>query len=97
LRSPSEFVVRVANLAEAEGRIARRKVLEVIAAAMLWLAAAILMVAGVLILVAAVYCFLRLRLPAHWALTLVALLPLGAGFTCLILGRRAAGSEKKNP
>ena len=95
MRSPSEFVVRVANLAEAEGRIARRKVVEIIAAAVLWLAAAMLMVAGLLALVAALYLGLRDVIAPHWAMAFVGLLPLGFGIVCFILGRRALGDVKK--
>lgn len=89
MKAISEFVVRVANLAEAEGRLVREKTVEVIAAAMLWLAGALLGVAGLLGVFFALYLGLRIVVHPALAMAVCALFPLGAAVACILLGRRA--------
>lgn len=88
MRALSEFVVRVANLAEAEGRLLRQKVVEVISATLIWLGATILLVAGVLVLFAALYQGLKTQMAPHWALAITGLLPILLGGACFVLGKR---------
>jgi hypothetical protein len=85
----SEFVVRLADLAEAEGRLAHRKTVQVMQAVLLWWAAAILAVSGVLLLTAAFYFLLRLELSQWASFLIIALVPLGVGGVCGYLGRKA--------
>lgn len=87
MKALSEFVVRVANLAEAEGRLAREKVVEVIMAAGLFLAGALLAVAGLLTFVAALYLGLRSHISPAWAMALVAIIPLAASAACVLFGK----------
>jgi hypothetical protein len=94
LRALSEFVVRVANLAEAEGRLVREKTLEMISATLLWLTAALLAVAGVLALFAALYLGLRVFIHPAFAMAIVGILPLALAGLCLMLGKRALKGGK---
>ncbi|MBI2436001.1 MAG: hypothetical protein HYV26_24355 [Candidatus Hydrogenedentes bacterium] len=94
MRALSELVVRTANLAEAEGRLARRKALEVIAATLLWLGSVLIIVAGLVVLSGALYAGLRLRLPAYWALSIVGGLQVAVGSVGILVGRRIAGGGR---
>ncbi|MCC6143959.1 MAG: phage holin family protein [Candidatus Hydrogenedentes bacterium] len=89
MQTLSEFVVRLADLAEAEGRLAQRKTVQVIQAAVLWWAAAVLSVSGVLLLTAALYFLLRLGLSQWLSFLLIALVPLVLGGACAVMGRKA--------
>lgn len=75
-----EFVVRVANLVEAEGRAARRGATDFLAVACAWLAGTLLGVASVIALAAAIFRGLidGLGLAPGWAYLAIALL-LGLG------------------
>jgi len=95
MRALSQFVVRVANLAEAEGRLLREKSLEVIVASLMWLGATILLLAGVLSLFAALYLGLKTLMAPHWAMAIVAALPLLLGVICVLMGKqKLRGSGK---
>jgi hypothetical protein len=85
----SEFVVRLADLAEAEGRLAQRKVVQVLQIALFWWAATILAVSGILLLTAAFYFLLRVAFPQWATFLIVAFVPLIAGGLCAVLGRNA--------
>lgn len=70
-----EFVVRVANLVEAEGRAARRSAVDILAVGCCWLAATLLAVASLIAMVAAAYRGMvdGLNLSPGWAYLVCAL------------------------
>lgn len=83
----SQFVVKVANLLEAEGRIARHHVTRILQAAVVLIAAATLLVVGLVALAAAGFLGLRLLMPAWAALAIIALIPLALGVVGALIGK----------
>ena len=82
-----EFVVRIANLLEAEGRLAKHHVVNVVVVSLVFLAATVLLVAAALVLVCAAYLGLRTVMPPAWAAALMGFVLLVAGLVCAIVGR----------
>jgi hypothetical protein len=84
----SQFVVRVANLVEAEGRMARRQAAEFTVVVCVYLGATALAVGGIIALSAAVFRGLvdGLNLPAAWAYLVSAILLGSAAAGCLAAG-----------
>jgi hypothetical protein len=86
LKPLGEFIVRVANLAEAEGRVAKRHAVRLIGAALVWAAALLFLTAGGLAICGAIFLGLSELFPVAWALAFTALLPVAAGAGCVIAG-----------
>jgi hypothetical protein len=88
LRSVQQFVVKVANLAEAEGRVAKYHIVNVLQATVLLVAAGTLVVVGVTALAAALFLGLNRVMPSWLALGIVALVPLMLGVAGAMVGKR---------
>lgn len=90
----SEFIVRVANLAEAEGRQLRAIVTRIGVGFAMLLAAALLVVLGIGAMALAMYAGLRESMHPGWAglLTGIATLGVAAG-----LGAAGVAAMKKDP
>lgn len=73
MRRAAEFVVRLANLLEAEGRAAKRNVFRLVAAVALVVAATLVLLGGVLILGLSLLTALQLVMHPATALLLVGL------------------------
>ncbi|MBX3357793.1 MAG: hypothetical protein KF745_05125 [Phycisphaeraceae bacterium] len=71
LKTLSQFVVRVAELAEAEGRTLRRAVTELCVLSVLLLGIAVLVLAGVGLMLAGAYMGLQAAVGAPWASVIV--------------------------
>lgn len=82
-----EFAIRLANLAEAEGRTAKRHGIQIVMASLTWAAAMLFLVAGVIVVALAIYFALVQVMPSPLALLLVAALLFGAGAAGTLLGK----------
>ncbi len=87
MRALNQFVVKVANLVEAEGRVARVHVVRLVQGGVLFAVAGFLLAVGLLALAAAIYLGLRHVMPAWIALGLVALVPIALGGLGIVVGK----------
>jgi len=87
VKSLAEFIVRLANLAEAEGRLLRRRLVDLVGIVLAYHVAAILALAAVLMLVGAVFWALWKVMPGPAALALTAFCLLIVALLCYIVGR----------
>lgn len=78
-----QFIVRVADLLEAEARLARRGAYRFVAAVILLLAAAALLLVGTFTLAAAVYLALRRVLPADATCAVIGGILVAIGFAAV--------------
>lgn len=95
MKSIAELIVRVANLAEAEGRAAKRNVVRVLSGGVIFLVAGGLVVSGFVALCAAIFLGLTEVIHPGWALAIVALGPLVAGLVCALIGVIVIRGEKR--
>lgn len=95
MKSIGELVVHVAELAEAEGRLAKRNIVEVLLVAIIMLAACVFLLSAALALCAAAYLGLANTMHPAAALAIVALLPLAAGAISAGIGVRIIGGRKR--
>jgi hypothetical protein len=86
VKSIGELIVRVANLAEAEGRVVKRNVVRVLSGSVIFLVAGALAVSGFVALCAAIFLGLSEVIHPGWALAIVSLGPLVAGLVCALIG-----------
>lgn len=87
MRTLTEFVIRTAELAEAEGRLAKRHAVEVIVAAMMWLAGTLIAVAAVIAFAAAIYVGLLSIMPKGAALAFIGMGMLFLAMGLIVMGR----------
>jgi hypothetical protein len=87
LKKLTEFVIRLIDLLEAEGRVARRAAVEYAIAVLVWLGATIFFVAAVLVLATAIYLGLLEVASRPVALVIVAGFLVIIGGCCALLGR----------
>lgn len=95
MKSVGELVVRVAELAEAEGRLAKRNVAEVLIVAVMLAAAVVLIVSACIALCAAAFLGLATTMHPAAALAIVALAPLLAGAVSARIGLGMIGGRKR--
>ena len=86
MRSVGELIVRVADLMEAEGRVARRNIVRLIFISVILVTAAMTLVAGILSLGAAVFLGLNSVMHPGWALAIVAFALIALGLFVTIVG-----------
>jgi cadmium resistance protein CadD (predicted permease) len=91
LRALNQFVVKVANLLEAEGRVVRYHVTQIVQGGVMIIAAGTLVVVGLVTIAAAAFLGLRLVMPAWVALGLVGLVPLVLGVIGAMVGKDMLG------
>lgn len=94
MKSLAEFIIRVANLIEAEGRLAKRHAASLILAALMFLVAALMLLGMLLAIVAAVYLLLVKTLPAWSALLIIAGLFLVLALIILIVGHATLSKKQ---
>lgn len=82
-----DIVLRIAELAEAEGRAAKRNAVQLIAGGLVCLGAVGLLLIGAAALLGAIYLLLSQAMPPAGALTIVAFIPLFAGLIGVLAGR----------
>ena len=82
-----ELILRVVDLLEAEGRNAKRHVVGVLAAVVVWLAALYFVLTGFFVVLGALFLGLNEVMHAAWALLIVSIVPLLLGVACVFIGR----------
>ncbi len=87
MKKITEFVIRVIDLLEAEGRVVKRAAVEYALAVLMWLGALLLFVAATAVLAVALYVALAQVAHRSVALVLVAAFLLLVGGACAYLGK----------
>jgi hypothetical protein len=77
----------VANLAEAEGRVARLHIVRLMQGGVVFAVAGLLLAVGLVALAAAIFLGLRMVMPSWIALGLVALVPIALGGVGVVIGK----------
>jgi hypothetical protein len=95
MKSVGELVVHVAELAEAEGRLAKRNIVEVLLLAIIMLGACVLLLSAAMALCAAAFLGLASTMHPAAALAIVALLPLTAGVISASIGVSIFSGKKR--
>ena len=88
-----QFVVRVADLVEAEAHLARRGLFQLIIASVAVISAAVLLLVGTLTVVAAVYVALRRVLPTDGACAVIGVILIAMGLACAMVAGRMGRSR----
>lgn len=82
-----DLVLRIAELAEAEGRAAKVAAVQVLSAGLIWFAAVCLLIVGFAALLGALYLTLSESLSPAGALTIVSFVPVFVGIIGVFVGR----------
>lgn len=92
IRSLSKLAVCLADLMEAEGRVARFEVLRLVKISLLYVVSCVLLLSGALILVAGLYLFLAEIMPPGFAL-----MSLGVSVLIISIGIAALTRRRESP
>lgn len=88
-----QFVVRVADLVEAEARLARRSVFSLMVSIVAVIAAASLLLVGAFAIAAGIYLALRRALPPDAACAVIGVMLIALGLACAIVAGRMGRSR----